>query len=30
MEKRRRVYDAMADHVVAHLDLSSIRRYLGL
>jgi adenosylcobyric acid synthase len=29
-EKRLRVYDAMADHVVAHLDLSSIRRYLGL
>ncbi|MFA6961000.1 MAG: cobyric acid synthase [Opitutaceae bacterium] len=30
MEKRRRVYDAMADHVVAHVDLGLVRRYLGI
>jgi adenosylcobyric acid synthase len=29
-EKRLRVYEAMADHVVAHVDLGPIRRYLGL
>jgi len=30
MEKRRRVYAAMADHVTAHVDLAAIRLYLGL
>jgi cobyric acid synthase len=29
-EKRLRVYEAMADHIVAHVDLGLIRRYLGL
>ena len=29
-EQRRAVYDAMADHVVAHVDLASVRRYLGI
>ena len=29
-EKRRAIYDAMADHVAAHADLSPLRHYLGL
>ena len=29
-EKRARVYEAMADHIAAHVDLGPIRRYLGL
>ena len=29
-EKRRRVYDQMAEHLAAHLDLDPVRRYLGL
>jgi adenosylcobyric acid synthase len=29
-EQRRAVYDAMADHVVEHVDLDSVRRYLGI
>jgi adenosylcobyric acid synthase len=29
-EKRQSVYAAMADHVVAHVDLDPVRRYLGL
>lgn len=29
-EKRQAVYRAMADHVAEHLDLGSIRRYLGI
>jgi adenosylcobyric acid synthase len=29
-EQRRAVYDAMADHVVAHVDLEPVRRYLEL
>lgn len=30
MELRRAVYDAMADHVAAHVDLGPVRRYLGI
>ena len=29
-EQRKRVYDAMADHVEAHVDLGPIRRHLGI
>jgi len=29
-EQRRAVYEAMADHVVEHVDLTSVRRYLGI
>lgn len=29
-EKRRAVYEAMADHVAAHVNLTPVRRYLGL
>lgn len=29
-EKRREVYAQMADHLVAHVDLGPVRRYLGL
>jgi adenosylcobyric acid synthase len=29
-EKRQAVYAAMADHVVAHVNLDSVRRYLGI
>jgi len=29
-DRRRRIYDRMADHIERHLDLSGIRRYLGI
>jgi len=30
IEQRRKIYDAMAEHLVAHVNLEPIRRYLGL
>ena len=30
MDQRRKIYEAMAEHLVAHVNLESIRRYLGL
>ena len=30
LERRRKTYDAMAEHLMAHVNLDPIRRYLGL
>lgn len=29
-KKRREIYDAMADHLVEHVDLDSVRMYIGI